>query len=415
MVLEWHLADEQEGLVNRNVAAVVRPHTVRQANLSAILDALRTSGPLSRSDLGTATGLTRSAISGLVGELVSLGLAAEGAALPDGRPGRPSPVVRVETENFATLAIEIGVDDLSVAIVGLDGSVIRSHRRARSRDRVPMSSTIADIADLVRRLGWSGQAVDGRRVLAIGVAVPGVISEPDAVIVTAPNLGWTDVDLAPTVQQALGVSLPVFVGNDADLGALAEARFGAGVGTRAMVFISGEVGVGGGLVVDGRRVSGHRGFAGEIGHIPFDADGPPCSCGSSGCLETLIGERVLLERAGLDPDGGSRQVGRLLAAAERGDQRALDALDVEGRWLAIGITGLVNVFDPEIVVLGALFGRILPFVRTALDEELERRRFRRVERQVPVVAAAFGVESTLVGAGELAFGPLLADPASAGT
>ncbi|MGB0112607.1 MAG: ROK family transcriptional regulator, partial [Ilumatobacteraceae bacterium] len=254
--------------MKRRTTDVVRPQAVRQSNLAVLLETLRTSGPVSRSELGAATGLTRSAISGLVGELVSLGLADEHAALPDGRPGRPSPVVHVATAHFVTLAVEVGVDDLSVAIVGLDGKVLRSHRSARPRGRAPIGATVADIAELVRRLGWHGEMVDGRRVLAIGVAVPGVITEPGDVIVTAPNLGWYDLDLGPLLREALGVELPVFVGNDADLGALAEARFGAGVGARTMLFVSGEVGVGGGLVVDGRRVAGHRGFAGEIGHIP---------------------------------------------------------------------------------------------------------------------------------------------------
>ena len=181
-----------------------------------------------------------------------------------------------------------------------------------------------------------------------------------------------------------------------------------------MVYVAGEVGVGGGLVVDGQRVTGHRGFAGEIGHIPVDPQGVPCACGSYGCLETVIGERALLQRAGLDPDGGSRQVTKLLAAADAGDPVVLDALAVEGRWLAAGVTALINIFDPEIVVLGALLGRILPYVQRSMDDEFEHRRFRRVERNVPVVRAAFGTESSLVGAGELAFAPALADPASVG-
>ncbi len=390
----------------------VRPTALRQTNLAVILEQLRTTGPMSRSDLVTSTGLTRSAISGLIAELVALGLVVEDAALSDGRPGRPSPVARIDTANHATLAIELGVDDLSAAIVGLDGAVIRVVRVPRTRDRVPLEATIADIADIVWRLGCTGAEVDGRRLLGIGVAVPAVIREPDGVVVIAPNMGWVEVDLAPLLRAALRLDLPVHVGNDADLGALAEARFGAGVGTSTMIYIAGEVGVGGGLVVDRRRLVGHRGFAGEIGHIPVDPDGAPCSCGSTGCLETVIGERALLERAGLDPDGGSRQVVRLLAAADAGDPVALESLAVEGRWLAVGVTALINIFDPDVVVLGALLGRILPYLQRPLDDELRRRRFRRVERTVPVIGAAFGTESSLVGAGELAFAPLLADPAA---
>lgn len=390
----------------------VRAGALRQTNLSVVLELLRLHGPASRSELGAATGLTRSAISGLVGELAELGLATEGPPLPDGRPGRPSPVVRVDTSRYATLGIELGVDDLSAALVGLDGAMIRVVRVPRTRDRVPLEATIADIADIVHRLGCASDIVDGRRLLGIGASVPAVIREPGGVVVTAPNMGWVEVDLGPMLRTALGLELPVHVGNDGDLGALAECRFGAGVGAATMVYVAGEVGVGGGLVVDGRRFTGHHGFAGEIGHIPVDPNGAPCSCGSYGCLETVLGERALLERAGLDPDGGSRQVTRLLAAADAGDPVVLEALAVEGRWLAAGVTALINIFDPEIVVLGALLWRLLPYVQRSMEAEFERRRFRRVQRAVPVVRAAFGTESSLVGAGELAFGPVLADPAS---
>lgn len=392
----------------------VRAGALRRTNLALVLELLRRGGPASRSELGAATGLTRSAISGLVGELAELGLVREERPLPDGRPGRPSPVVRVDSSHFATLGIELGVDDLSAALVGLDGQMIRVVRVPRARDRVPLEATIADVADIVHRLGCSGPVVDGRRLLGIGVAVPAVIREPGGIVVTAPNMGWVEVDLAPLLRAALGIDLPVYVGNDGDLGALAESRFGAAVDAQTMVYVAGEVGVGGGLVVDGQRVTGHRGFAGEIGHIPVDPQGVPCACGSYGCLETVIGERALLQRAGLDPDGGSRQVTKLLAAADAGDPVVLDALAVEGRWLAAGVTALINIFDPEIVVLGALLGRILPYVQRSMDDEFERRRFRRVERNVPVVRAAFGTESSLVGAGELAFAPALADPASVG-
>jgi predicted NBD/HSP70 family sugar kinase len=169
--------------------------------------------------------------------------------------------------------------------------------------------------------------------------------------------------------------------------------------------------VGGGLVDAGRPVIGSHGFAGEIGHIPVNPDGQLCRCGSVGCWETEVGEPVLLERAGLDPDGGRSAVDDLLDRAEGGDPAVVAALAVEARWLAIGIAGLVNTFDPDVVVLGGLFARILPFIRATLDDELELRRYRAARRDVPVVGAELGPRAVTVGAAELAFGALLGDPA----
>ena len=158
-------------------------------------------------------------------------------------------------------------------------------------------------------------------------------------------------------------------------------------------------------------IVGAHGFAGEIGHLPVNPDGRRCRCGSVGCWETEVGEAALLERAGLDPDGGRAAVDELLERADAGDLAATAALAVEARWLAIGIAGLVNVLDPDTVVLGGLFARILPSIRASLDDELALRRYRTAQRDVAVVGADLGSRAVTVGAAELAFGALLEDPA----
>lgn len=395
-------------------AAARTPH-VRRSNLALVLDQLRRRGSCSRSQLVAGTGLTRSAIAGLVGELEAIGLVVEARPAPDGRPGRPSPVVQVDNRGVVALAIEVFVDEIGVAIVALDGSIVSSIRVARPRARVAVAETVADVATLVDRL--TGQLADmGRRraphrVIGCGVSVPGLVRDADGVVVAAPNLGWVDVSLADALASAIGRELPIHVGNDADLGALAESRFGAGVGSDHMIFVSGEVGVGGGLVAAGQPVVGHLGFAGEIGHLPVNPDGRRCRCGSIGCWETEVGESALLERAGLDPDGGRDAVEELLDRAASGERHAVAALASEARWLAIGIAGLVNVFDPDTVVLGGLFARVLPAIRAQLDVELADRRYLAARRDVAVVGAALGPQAVTVGAAELAFGPLLDDPA----
>lgn len=388
--------------------AAVRAQTVRRSNLAAVLEHLRRRGPSSRSALVATTGLTRSAIGGLVGQLVGLGLAVEDAALSDGSPGRPSPVVRVDGTRLGVLAVELGVDELGVAVVGLDGSIVRIHRVPHDRDRVRLDLVMADVARLAGALGVTRPLVDGRRLTAVGVAVPGLVGQAGHVAV-APNLDWHDVDLGAAVGTALGLDLPVFVGNDGDLGALAEVTFG--VMADHMVYVSGEVGVGGSVIVDGARVLGRAGFAGEFGHIPVNPDGHPCPCGAIGCWETEIGERALLRRAGLDVDGGVPAVDELLVRADAGEARVVAALEEQGRWMGIGIAGLINSFDPDVVVVGALLDRILPYVSASLEVELARRRIHGLDRSVPVVGAALGADATIRGAAELALGPVLADPA----
>ncbi len=387
-----------------------RSETVRRANLSAVLRTLHLAGALSRSELVARTGLTRSAIRSLVGELVDAGLVAEGPPEPQGLPGRPSPVVRIVPDGAVTLALEIAVDSLAAALVGLGGEVLALERMERPRDRASVTATIDLLASLVA-------SVRGRRppdpLVGIGVAVVGVVRRVDGFVAKAPNVGWTGVPLGELLAAGLETDLPIVVANEGDLGALAELRRGAAVGEADVLFVSGEVGVGGGLIVAGRPLTGAAGYGGEIGHVPVRPDGRPCRCGSTGCWETEVGEEALLVRAGLAADAGRAGVDAVLASAAAGEARALDALDEVGRWLGIGLAGLVNILDPRLIVLGGRFARLHPYVRTAIDLELERRALAPSRALVAVVPARLGVDAPLLGAAELAFEPLLGDPTGA--
>jgi predicted NBD/HSP70 family sugar kinase len=240
----------------------------------------------------------------------------------------------------------------------------------------------------------------------------GVVRRSDGFVRMAPNLGWRDVALGDRLIHGLDTSLPVSIANEADLGALAEQRRGAAVGADYVLFVSGEVGVGGGLIVDGQPFTGLAGYGGEVGHIPVNPAGAVCRCGSVGCWETEVGESALLTRAGRPPDGGRGEVDAVLRDAASGSPTALRALDDVGRWLGVGLAGLVNVLNPELIVLGGLFSRIYPYVVASLHAELDRLALEASREIVRVVPATLGEDAPLLGAAELAFEPLLADPAA---
>jgi predicted NBD/HSP70 family sugar kinase len=387
-----------------------RSETVRRANLSAVLRAVHLVGPLSRSSLVARTGLTRSAIRSLVRELVIAGLVTEEPALPSGAPGRPSPLVLPAPEGATVLAFEVNVDRVAAAIVGLGGGVLAVEHADRRRDGTTVAATVdalVGLAEAIRR-----ERPDMDRIAAIGVAVVGVVRRSDGLVRMAPNLGWTDVPLGELLGRALGTEAPVFVANEADLGALAELRRGAAIGVDDLVYVSGEVGVGGGLIVGGQPLTGAAGYGGEIGHMPVRSGRRPCRCGSIGCWETEIGEEALLGLAGRRPDGGRAAVDDLVAAADGGEPRALAAVGEVGRSLGVGIAGLVNLLDPELVVLGGLFARLYAHVRDPLEEQLAGRALPAPRALVRVVPSVLGSDALLMGAGELAFEPLLADPAA---
>ncbi len=216
----------------------------------------------------------------------------------------------------------------------------------------------------------------------------------------------------PQLARSLGVAAPVSVANEADLGVLAEHRRGVARGVDNVLYVSGEVGVGGGLLVDGRPLAGEAGYGGEIGHLPVNPAGSVCGCGSVGCLETEVGEGALLRHAGHPEAGGRLAVEAVLREAADGSPVALAALDHVGRWLGLGLAGLVNVLNPRLVVLGGLFGRIHPWIAVTLEEELTRRALPAPRALVKVVPASLGLDAPLLGAAELAFEPLLSDPAA---
>lgn len=385
-----------------------RSETVRRANLSAIVRELHARGPLSRSELVTRTGLTRSAIRSLIGELVLGGLVTEGRAEPLGTPGRPSPVVRLEPDSAVVLALEIAVDSLAVAAVGLGGALLETIRIDRPRDHVSVDQVAADLAGLVTTIR-ARRSIDDV-LIGVGAAVVGVVRRSDGFVSMAPNLGWIDVPLGDRLAAALALPVPVSVANEADLGALAELRRGAAVGADDVLYLSGEVGVGGGIIVDGRPLTGVAGYAGEVGHMPVDPDGIPCRCGSTGCWETVVGAGALLRLASRPVDGGRVEVEAVLREAASGSIVAREALETVGHWLGVGLAGLVNVLGPRLIVLGGTFGRIHPYVAGILERELDRRALPASRALVRVVPAALGTDAVLAGAAELAFEPILADP-----
>jgi predicted NBD/HSP70 family sugar kinase len=387
-----------------------RSETVRRANLGAIARELHTRGPLSRSELVAATGLTRSAIRGLIGEFVVAGLASEERAESLGTPGRPSPVVRLNPTGATVLALEIAVDSIAVGIVGLGGEVLELIRVDRPRDRISVDDVVADLTELAATVRDRIPASDN--LIGVGVAIVGIVRRSDGFLSMAPNLGWTDVPLGHLLARSLDLGVPIALGNEADLGALGELRRGAAIGSDNVLFISGEVGVGGGLIVDGRPLTGAAGYGGEVGHFPVNRNGLACRCGSAGCWETEVGEGALLRLAGHPPDGGRSEVEAVLREAADGSAIALAALDAVGRWLGYGLAGLVNVLNSQLVVLGGVFCRIHPVVARPLAEEFDRRTLPASRALVRIVPAMLGVDASLRGAAELAFDPFLADPAA---
>jgi predicted NBD/HSP70 family sugar kinase len=246
----------------------------------------------------------------------------------------------------------------------------------------------------------------GASVVSAGVSVPGVVRRADGLVREAPHLRWVDVPLGERLAGLLGV--PVLVGNDGELGALAEHARGVARGASDIVSIAGAVGVGGGVISDGSALRGGRGFVGELGHMIVRPDGQSCHCGCRGCWETEIGEVALRRALGLPADGSRGEVIAELRGLAADPAGAMARLGGYCDWLALGLVSVVNVLAPELVVLGGLLAALPEPARQAVAAYLQSHSL--VSRAVGgtrVVSSALGRDAQLMGAAELAFEPVL--------
>lgn len=376
---------------------------VRRHNLGTLLRHVHRTGEISRAQLTSAMGLNRSTIAALVGELAELGLA-EHADPAAGRrtAGRPSAGVRVAGSGPYVIAVDLGVDRAVVARVALGGRVWERAEAAITHDTEAWQVGAA-VAALIRHVvSW---APEDAPLLGIGISVPGLVRRTDGLVRQAPNLGWRDVSFGSIVLAALDLDVPVRLGNDADLGALAEHNRGAGVGVDDLIYVSGNVGVGAGVISGGARLEGARGYAGEVGHLNFDPRGPECHCGSRGCWETAVGAHVIAAALS-SPEDQVHRLGELLeevTAAPR-ELRPI-ALDI-GR----GLAAVVNAYNPSLVILGGYFRPLLRLLRAEVTAGLAERAMAPALESVRLALPGLGTDSVLLGAAEIAFEPVFADP-----
>jgi len=235
------------------------------------------------------------------------------------------------------------------------------------------------------------------------------------VVSFAPSLVWRVVPSGKMVAAQLRLGHPITVANEADLGALAEHRRGVRPGVRHLIYVSGEVGIGIGVIMDGEPMLGAAGYAGEAGHTLVNPAGRACRCGAVGCWETEAGEAALLRQAeaGVSPTGLAI-LDTLGERAAAGDPVVLGALAKIGRWLGLGIGNLINLFNPDVVVLGGLYHRFYSYLEACVTEGARSQALAAPWARTAIVPSGLGADAALMGAAELALTRVIADPAGAG-
>lgn len=341
---------------------------IRQLNRSAVLNLIKAEGPIARVTIAQQLGLSAAAVTSIASELEALELIRQVAQAPSAG-GRPAELLALNPDAAGVIGIKLADDHLAGVLSDLSGAVLAS--LTHSLPRHTPGAVGRGIEQMTTGLRESGPPM--RRVLGIGIGMPGVIDGRRGVCVDSPILGWRNVPLAARLSQRF--DLPVLIDNDVNTLAVAEGIYGAGRDVDDFVTVTLGRGVGLGIVIGGRLHRGRLGGAGEFGHLPVAPEGPECECGRRGCLEAIVSDGAVLRRAREAGIGDAADgIEQIVARAEAGDPAARDLVKAVGTTLGVALAGLVNVLSPALVIVsgeGMRARRLLePSLRRAMGAHL---------------------------------------------
>lgn len=394
--------------------------SLRRNNLSVVLRHVRAAGPRSRARIAAETGLNKATVSSLVAELVERGLLRDGQAQSErGTLGRPGQLVELDGSGVCGVGAEINVDYLAITALDLSGDIVTERRVPLDVAHLDPGTTLDNLADLIRE-AVAAVAARGGQTAGVTLAVPGLVQSATGSLKLAPNLGWQEVPVVDEMRERLGEpAYPVRVDNEANLAALAaysELKKDAG-NSEDIVLLTGAVGVGGGMVTGGHLLRGGHGFSGEVGHMPVAPAGGICGCGRTGCWETVVGLTALLNKA-TDADDPVRdpsldveqRLAEITRRAEAGGARTLRALADVGTWLGIGGAILVNVLNPDVLVLGGYFAVLGPWLKEPLESAIRDRVIAPDGGGCRVVQSELGFAAAVRGGAQISLDQVFLDP-----
>lgn len=392
---------------------------VREINLSAIMNRLHQHAPISRSSLAEMTGLNKTTVSSLVQELINHQFIRE-VGLDTAGTGRPAMLLEFNPNAGCIISAEIEVGFISVVCANFAAQIFW-----RAKEITPPGADHHTILHhLFELLSQAVAAARGAGISVLGLAlgVPGLVDRDTDTLLFGPNLRWENVPLGGMLRQHF--NLPIFVDNNANIAALGEFYFGAAQHYNDIVYVSVGVGIGGGIIQGGQLLTGATGFAGELGHMTVLPNGDLCNCGNNGCWETLVSNRALLRRVQQALASGRHSsltrivngkdnqlsLADIHEAALARDELTLEILRETGIYLGIGVASLVNIFNPELVVLGGINETVGEILLPALKTELNRRALRWNVEATQVVLAQHGADACVIGGMALIYQAILAHP-----
>ena len=369
---------------------VLRKSDLKEVNERLILNIVRQNTDVSRSDIVKMTGLSASSVTFIVSRLISEGLISDDRRAVHANTGRPPISLRLRPESMYAIGAEISIEGTRVRAADINGGTLLEKRLAwHSNPSVALARLRNAILGVTVKFA-------GRRLVGIGVGIPGTIRRQSGYITAAEDLGWFEVDAGRILSE--GLPIPAIVENDAKLAAFAEHWFHPEGSASNFVFVAGTRGLGTGIFIDGHLLQGSSGEGCEFGHVVLYPDGRPCLCGGRGCWEEYASaralERLYKERG---PGGQPISASEIVVLARRGDPCALRALQETAVHVGIGFVNLRQAFDPEEIIVGNYLAEAWDLISDIVWKELRDRIAGRYIERLRIVTAAHSKDSTLLG------------------
>ncbi|WP_424767372.1 ROK family protein [Paenibacillus sp. sgz302251] len=361
---------------------------IKKMNTSIVLEAVIKHAPLSRAQISELTGLNKATVSSLVQDLIDSDLVLEIGPGQSSGGRKPVMLLFKGTAGYA-IGIDLGVNYIRGQLVDLEGNVIAEQQRSLKQHDAAFA--LEQLSECIERL-MNGAPESSYGIVGIGVGVPGIVDDRGAILF-APNLRWRNIELQRQLEERFGV--PVTIDNEANAGAQGEQKYGAGRGIPNQIYVSVGIGIGTGIILNKELYKGASGFSGELGHLSIEYDGKPCSCGNRGCWELYASENALLEQA---VELGFDSLEGLLDAASAGDERVRELIRSIGDYLGAGIANIVNVFNPNVVIIGNRMSLAAPWLEPAVQAAVDRRTLPYHRERMQIMFAELQEQSAVRGA-----------------
>jgi glucokinase-like ROK family protein len=375
-------------------------HLVKKINKSIVLNTIKSKSPISRAQISELTQLNKTTVSSLVNELIEEKIVSEIGRGQSSGGRRPVMLLYNHLAGYA-IGVDLGVNYILTVLTDLEGNIVHEKNVLLCINSMELilSQLKLSIREMLQLAPPSEKGIVG-----IGIGVPGIVDE-NGCILFAPNLGWKDFDLKTIIQKEFNIS--TIIHNEANAGALGEQLFGTGKGVSNLIYVSVGIGIGAGIILNNELYTGDLGFSGEFGHSIIEINGKKCSCGNRGCWELYASEHALLELAKTlnlpqTVSGDNMNFEYLLNLANNGNHDVINMFNQIGEYLAVGITNIINIFNPELIVIGNRMAKAEKWMINTIKRVIENRSLPYHRKQLRIEFSTLATHACALGASSCA-------------